>query len=247
MKPLIYVAIDIAGGEVVRLTRGEPETKTVYGDDPVSTAIEWKRRGAQWLHVVDLDGAIKGDPQNSKEIEKVIESVKIPVQVSGGIRSIEALDRWLGLGAARVVIGTKALDREFLSRALAQFADRIVAAVDSKGGFVRLAGWRERSSKRAGELALQLAEEGIQRLIFTDIDRDGTLSGPNYEAIEKLLGTVDVPVIVSGGVKSVAHVRRLARLGPRGLEGVIIGKALYSGSLTLQAAMNAIDEEQDDV
>lgn len=233
----VYVAIDVAGGKVVRLLRGDPEHTTVYRDDPVETAAGWEAQGAEWLHVVDLDGAIAGRPQDS--IGKILEAVTIPVQVSGGVRSVEAIDGWLTKGAARVVIGTKALDGKFLSRALAEFGPRIVAAVDAKGGLLRVSGWQEEIEERAVDVAKRLADTGVARLMFTDIDRDGTLSGPNFEAIEELLDVVDVPVIAGGGVATEADVARLTSLATRGLEGIIIGKALYSGSLALEAAKSA--------
>lgn len=240
MTPLdVYVAVDIAGGKVVRLTQGRIQDQTVYGQDPVATAKEWERRGAGWLHVVDLDGAIKGESQNAGTIEDILSSAGIPVQVSGGVRSIEAIRRWLERGASRVVLGTKALDEEFLSRALAEFGERVVAAVDSRAGVVQVAGWREQTAENPVAVARRLESAGVARLMFTDIDRDGTLLGPDLDAIGELLDAVGVPVIASGGVSSAADVQKLAALSPRGLEGVIVGKALYSGALTLEAAKEA--------
>lgn len=240
MSPLVVlVAIDIFGGRVVRFSQGRPEDMTVYGEDPVQTAVRWEGEGAEWLHVVDLDGALRGTPKNSEWISKILQSVKLPVQVSGGVRSMESVERWIELGASRVVVGTKAVEEEFLEEVLSKHADSIVAAVDSRGGLVRLAGWKVGTEQSAVALAERLASLGVRRLMCTDIDRDGTLRGPNFGLLKELLESVDVPVIASGGVSAAEDVARLAGLGEGNLEGVIIGKALYSGALTLDEAVRA--------
>lgn len=240
MSPLVVlVAIDIFGGRVVRFSQGRPEDMTVYGEDPVQTAVRWEGEGAEWLHVVDLDGALRGTPKNSEWISKILQSVQVPVQVSGGLRSKESVERWIELGASRVVVGTKAVEEQFLEEVLSKYADSIVAAVDSKGGLVRLAGWKVTTQQTPVALAERLVSLGVRRLMCTDIERDGTLRGPNFGLLKDLLESVDVPLIASGGVSAAEDVARLAGLGPGNLEGVIIGKALYSGALTLDAAARA--------
>lgn len=239
MALVILVAIDIADGEVVRVVRGRLEEKTTYRDDPVKTAIQWQQEGAEWLHVVDLDLALGRMAKNSSLIAGILESVEIPVQVSGGIRSIEAVSRWISLGASRVAVGTKALDEAFVSTALEEFGDKVVAAVDYRGGRVRVSGWQEEVDEGPVELARRLASAGVARLIVTDIERDGTLEGPNLEGIEQVLDAVEIPVIASGGVSGAQDIRRLTAFENRGLEGIIVGKALYSGAVTLDSAQQA--------
>lgn len=239
MPITVLVAVDVSEGRVVRLTRGEPGERTVYGEDPVATALAWQEQGAEWLHVVDLDAAIHGDPGNRRVIERLLEEVRIPAEVSGGIRTLEQIDVWLDCGAARVCVGTRALDSVFLAEAVARFGEAVVPAVDARAGRVRVAGWREDSGETVVEVAERMADAGASRIMFTDIERDGTLLGPNLQAIEEVLGAAGLPVIASGGVSGEGDVRALARLAPRGLEGVIVGKALYGGTLTLDRARAA--------
>ncbi|MGH9196570.1 MAG: 1-(5-phosphoribosyl)-5-[(5-phosphoribosylamino)methylideneamino]imidazole-4-carboxamide isomerase [Acidimicrobiia bacterium] len=238
-SPIILVAIDIVEDQVVRLRQGELQERTVYGHDPVETAVEWERSGAEWLHVVDLEGATRGEQANSKAIEEILKTVKIPVQVGGGLRSLSSIEAWLGKGASRVSIGTKALDPAFLSEALEEFADRIVASVDARQGEVRVEGWTHGSGSRAVEVAKRLAEAGVRRVVFTDIERDGTLQGPNFEGVREIVEAVEIPVIASGGVDTEFSIRKLAKFAEDGLEGIIIGKALYSGALSLDTAKQA--------
>ncbi|HVF11740.1 MAG TPA: 1-(5-phosphoribosyl)-5-[(5-phosphoribosylamino)methylideneamino]imidazole-4-carboxamide isomerase, partial [Actinomycetota bacterium] len=233
------VAVDIIEDQVVRLTRGEIQERTVYGDDPVEVAINWAKRGAEWLHVIDLDGATKGDQQNSKAMVEIIKNTSIPVQVGGGIRTVEAMSSWLDAGAARVVIGTKSEDQAFLRQAITEFGDKVVVAVDARAGRVQVGGWLEASGSSAVDAAKRAQDAGVSRIMFTDIDRDGTLMGPNLDAIEEILDAVSIPVIASGGVKNAHDVRSIAGLVGKGIEGIIIGKALYSGSLTLEEAKAA--------
>ncbi|HLF69462.1 MAG TPA: 1-(5-phosphoribosyl)-5-[(5-phosphoribosylamino)methylideneamino]imidazole-4-carboxamide isomerase [Actinomycetota bacterium] len=237
----IIVAIDIVEDQVVRLRQGELLERTVYGDDPIETAIRWEAQGATRLHVIDLDGATRGDASNSEAVERIISAVRIPVQVGGGIRSIDSIERWLEKGAARICVGTRSLDPTFLKEAIEVAGDRLIVAIDSRGGEVKVAGWLEGTGTRALDLAKQVESAGVSRIIFTDIERDGTLLGPNVEAIDELLSEVGIPVIASGGVSSDIDVMALAKLHERGLEGIIIGKALYSGALTLEVAQAAAE------
>lgn len=235
----ILVAVDIIEDQVVRLTRGEIQERTVYGDDPVEVALNWAKQGAEWLHVIDLDGATKGDQQNSKAMIEIIKNTSVPVQVGGGIRSVEAMSSWLDAGAARVVIGTKSEDEAFLRKAISEFGDKVVVAVDARAGRVQVGGWLEASGSSALDAAKRAQDAGVSRIMFTDIDRDGTLMGPNLDAIEEILDAVSIPVIASGGVKNAHDVRSIAGLIDKGVEGIIIGKALYSGSITLEEAKAA--------
>ena len=235
----IFVAIDIKGGRVVRLLRGDPAAATVYGEDPVATAAAWQHQGAGYLHVVDLDAAIGGAPPNTAVVKGIVTDVGVPVEVAGGIRSLEAIDAWLAAGAARVCIGTKALDPAFLGAALDAFGrDRIVAAVDARDGLVQVAGWQESSALATGEVIARLAGAGVARVLFTDIGRDGTLEGPNLAATKEVL-SAGIGVIASGGVSGVGDVEALVALGDPLLEGVVVGRALYSGALALSDALAA--------
>lgn len=233
---IIFVAVDIVEDQVVRLSRGELQERTVYGHDPVETAVEWANNGAEWLHVIDLDGATRGEQRNSKSVEEILRSVEIPVQVGGGIRSVKGIEDWLAAGATRVCVGTKIFDPQFLTDAVSQFGDSLVAAVDARGGEVRVGGWLEGGGATPVDTVKRLEDAGVRRIMFTDIERDGTLLGPNIDAIEEILDAATIPVIASGGVDNEHSVRELAKLN---LEGVIIGKALYSGAMSLEAAKAA--------
>jgi phosphoribosylformimino-5-aminoimidazole carboxamide ribotide isomerase len=234
----VFVAIDLQGGRVVRLLRGDPAAATVYGADPVATARSWVAEGATYLHVVDLDGAIGGTPGNAEVVSRIVEAAGIPVEVAGGIRSLGAIEGWLEAGAARVCIGTKALEERFLAEALAEFGEGVVAAVDARGGLVQVAGWQESSALSTAEVIARLAAAGVARVLFTDIGRDGTLEGPNLVATREVLDA-GMGVIASGGVSGVGDIEALVALGHPRLEGVVVGKALYSGALALSDALAA--------
>ena len=234
--PDILVAIDMVAGEVVRLTKGDMGQKTVYGQDPVQAAGEWVERGARWLHLVDLDGATGTGIDNSAPIGRILDGVTVPVQIGGGIRTMQAIAGWVERGASRVCIGTKSMDFEFLTEAAAEFGDRLVASLDTRAGTVRVGGWTEGSGTPTLDALKRMADCGIARVMFTDIERDGTLTGPNLQAIEQVLDAVDIPVIAAGGVTNTADLEMLAELAPRGLEGIVVGKALYSGSIDLADA-----------
>lgn len=238
--PVILVAVDMVAGEVVRLTRGDMGRKTVYGRDPVQAAEEWVARGARWLHLVDLDGATGSGIDNSGPIGRILDAAIVPVQIGGGIRSMEAIDRWVERGAARVCVGTKSMDFEWLAEAVSEFGDRLVASLDARAGTVRVGGWTEGSGTPTLEALEGMVDCGVSRIMFTDIERDGTLTGPNLEAIEEVLDAVEVPVIAAGGVTSVGDLEQLATLVPRGLEGVVVGKALYNGNIDLAEAQEKL-------
>lgn len=239
----VIPAIDIRGGRCVRLTQGDYERETVYAEDPAAVARRWQDAGGQRLHVVDLDGARQGRPLNAAAIQRVLAAVFLPVQVGGGIRNLAAVEQYLEMGANRVVLGTAVVkDRPFLMEALAQHGERIVVAVDARDGIVVAEGWREATKVAVVDLIRELVGLGVRRIAYTDVVRDGTLTEPNFAAIESLLEAVPVTqpplaVIYSGGIASIDHLLRLAGLG---LEGAIVGKALYTGAIDLAEALAAV-------
>jgi phosphoribosylformimino-5-aminoimidazole carboxamide ribotide isomerase len=234
--PVILVAIDMVAGEVVRLTKGDMGQKTIYGQDPVAAALEWEARGARWLHLVDLDGATGTGIDNSEPIGRIIQAAGVPVQIGGGIRSLEAIDRWVELGVTRVCVGTKSMDFKWLAEATAEFGDQLVASLDTRAGTVRVGGWTEGSGMPTLEALDRMIDAGVTRVMFTDIERDGTLTGPNLPAIEQVLDAASIPVIAAGGVTDTEDLVALATLAPKGLEGVVVGKALYNGNIDLAEA-----------
>lgn len=239
----IIPAIDIRGGRCVRLEQGDYNRETVFGADPVAVAKRWQDAGARRLHVVDLDGAREGRPRNENAIRGILEAAKISVQVGGGIRDIAAIQRYLEAGSERVVLGTTAVkDQTTLVNAVVLFRERILVAVDARGGVVATEGWMETSEMSATDLVRQLSEMGVPRIIYTDISRDATLTGPNMEAVGELLEVVSglpspVSVIVAGGISSIDDLRRLSTLD---IEGAIVGKALYTGNIDLTEAIAAL-------
>lgn len=240
---LVIPSIDIRGGKCVRLTQGDYARETIYDDDPVAVARRWQDEGASLIHVVDLDGAKAGAPVNLDVVERVVSGVDVPVQLGGGLRQWEDIARALGAGVARVVLGTAALeDRDLLQKAIAELGERLVVGIDARDGKVATRGWRETSTVTATELARDVEGLGVQRLVFTDIARDGTLSEPNYASLSAMMGAVRIPVIASGGVARLEHIGRLAALG---VEGAIVGRALYTGNLRLSEAIALATARQD--
>lgn len=214
------------------------DKETVYSDSPLEIACRWEDMGAEMLHVVDLDGAVAGRPVNSTVIEDIISSLKIDVQVGGGIRDLETARHYLNMGACRVVLGTAAVNNlEFVQAISTAFRGRIVISLDAKDGMIAVKGWTEVTEIDAIDLAKRFEGSGVSAIVFTDIKRDGTLTGPNIKSIEGLVSSVRVPVIASGGVSGIEDVKTLVMIKDPGLEGVIIGKALYSGSIDLRGAI----------
>ncbi len=240
----VIPVVDIRGGRCVRLVQGDYDRETVFADDPAEAARRWRDAGAKRLHVVDLDGAREGRPVNSASVGRIVAAVDVPVQMGGGLRDIEVVRRYLEAGVERAVLGTAAVkDRALLTSALASFPGRIIVGVDARDGIVVTEGWRDTSGIRAPELVRELAESGVPRVIYTDTLRDGTLTEPNFAALEALLSElrltgVDLQITYSGGVSSIDHLRRLAATGA---EGVIVGRALYTGDIDLGEALAAID------
>ena len=234
----VIPAIDIKGGQCVRLYQGQMDQETVYSDNPLEVARRWEEAGAEMLHVVDLDGAVEGAPVNSDIICQIISTLKIPVQVGGGIRETNAAGKYLDTGAARVVLGTAAVSYTGLVHLLAEtFPGKIVISLDASEGMVAIRGWQEVTNMSAVDVAKRFEDSGVCAIVFTDIKRDGTLAGPNIESIEKLSKNVKIPVIASGGVSGVKDIAELLTINNPELEGVIVGKALYSGAIDLREAI----------
>lgn len=235
---IVFPAIDLKGGQVVRLAEGDMERATVYGDDPAGQAMLFAEAGAKFLHVVDLDGAFAGKAQNQEAVEAILEAFPGHVQLGGGIRAPEAVEGWFGLGVSRIVIGTAALtDPQFVRDMARDWPGGIVVAVDAKDGMVATAGWAEVSDVPVADMARRFEDAGVAALLFTDIGRDGLLKGCNIDATVDLARHTDLPVIASGGVKGLDDIRMLALQAQEGIEGVITGRALYDGRLDLAAAI----------
>ncbi len=234
----VIPAIDIKGGQCVRLYQGQMDQETVYSDNPLEVARRWEEAGAEMLHVVDLDGAVEGAPVNSDIICQIISSLKIPVQVGGGIRESNSAGKYLDTGAARVVLGTAAVNYTGLVHLLAEtFPGKIVLSLDASEGMVAIRGWQEVTNMSAVDVAKRFEDSGVSAIVFTDIKRDGTLAGPNIESIEKLSKNVKIPVIASGGISGVKDIAALLTINNPELEGVIVGKAIYSGAIDLREAI----------
>ncbi len=236
---LVIPAIDLKGGRCVRLRQGDMAAETVYSDDVPGVALNWQRLGAALIHVVDLDGAVAGEPTNLARIDAVVKAVSVKVQVGGGIRTMDTVRRYLDIGVARVVLGTAALlDRGLLEQACREFPRRIVLGLDARDGHVAVRGWTSVSNTRAVDLLKSLAGYPLGAVVYTDIAKDGMLSGPNLVALREVVDASTVPVIASGGIVSVEDVLAIKALGSR-VEGAIVGKALYDGKLDLAAAIAA--------
>lgn len=241
---IIYPAIDIRGGRCVRLTEGRFDAETVFADDPAEMALKWAACGAQWLHLVDLDGALAGEGKNLPVIERILQSVKLPVQLGGGIRNMQAIDKLLTLGVQRVILGSAAVKNpELVAEVCRQYPGHIAVGIDAKNGDVAIEGWGQGSGVAAVELAKQMASYGVDKIIFTDISRDGMLSGVNAEATAALARACGVEIIASGGVASLEDIRRVKAVETDGVTGCIIGKAIYTGAVDLREALALAKEE----
>jgi phosphoribosylformimino-5-aminoimidazole carboxamide ribotide isomerase len=234
----VIPAIDLLGGRCVRLFQGDYARETHYSDDPVGMALRWEDLGAPRLHVVDLDGARDGAPANHEVMARICEMAAIPVEVSGGIRDLESVAAAFAYGAERVQLGSAAIRTpEFVSDVVRRYPDGIVVSIDARDGEVFTDGWRTPTGRTALDVAREMVEAGVPRLMFTDIGRDSTLTEPNFSALAELVASVGVPVVASGGVSKVEHLVRLARIG---CEGAIVGKALYEGTIELPTALAAV-------
>jgi len=241
---IIYPAIDLKGGKCVRLIQGDFDQVTTYGDDPVAMAWRWQEQGASWLHIVDLDGARTGQssPENVSAIQQIAREVGLPLQVGGGVRTPEIADRLIGLGVARVVVGTAAAqDAELAHTFFTRFGGHVAVGVDARDGIVAIKGWQQQSGEQTITFIQRMAQQGAQRFIFTDIARDGMLQGINLAALEEVAQAVpECAVIASGGVATLADIdalRQLKSAGAPNIDGVIVGKALYAGTVSLPEAL----------
>ena len=237
----LYPAIDLKDGQCVRLWRGRMDRATVFSDDPAGQAKSFAAQGCRWLHVVDLDGAFAGKSVNGRAVDSILDAAKIPVQLGGGIRDLATVERWLERGIARVVLGTLALRAPEIAReACAKFPRRIAIGIDAKAGRVAVEGWAEASDMEAGDLARRFEDSGAAAIVYTDIDRDGTMAGLNVEGTAELARGLSIPVIASGGVASIEDIKALKRAEDAGIEGVIVGRALYDGRLDLKEALGVL-------
>lgn len=229
---IIFPAIDILNGKCVRLIQGDYQQETVYSDSPVNMALEWERKGAEYLHLVDLDGAKTGQSINKQVIKEIAQSVSIPVQVGGGIRSIETVKEHIENGVSRVIIGTAAIsDPDFLQQAVDTYEDKIAVSIDAKNGYVATDGWTRTSEIKAIDLLLELEQMGVETIVYTDILKDGMLQGPNFAELTTINQATSIDVIASGGVTTKEDVQQLQSMN---LYGAIIGKALYDGNLKFE-------------
>jgi len=237
---IVFPAIDILGGKAVRLAQGDYDRVTVYNDNPFVQAKLFAEQGAEWVHVVDLDGARTGVPENIRIIERIANDSGLKVEVGGGIRSLATLKRLAFAGVLRCVLGTKLVtDHEFVDEAVAKYGDRVVAGIDARDGMVAVEGWREGTATPADELVGELAALGMRHLVYTDISRDGMQTGINAPAYSHVASVAGFPVVASGGVSTLDDIRALLALGPEVIEGVIAGRAIYEGAFTLPEALAA--------
>ena len=229
---ILFPAIDLKGGECVRLKLGEMSSATVYNSDPGAQARDFEAQGFRWLHVVDLDGAFAGESRNGAAVEAILKSTKNPVQLGGGIRTLAQIEAWLDKGLARVILGTVAVrDPELVKQACKAFPGKVAVGIDARGGKVAVEGWAEASTLGAIELARKFEGAGVAAIIYTDIDRDGVLAGINWEATIEMAEAVSIPVIASGGLASMADIVRMTMPDAAKLEGAISGRALYDGRI----------------
>jgi len=231
----IIPAIDIRGGKCVRLYQGDYGQQTTFADNPVEVALQWKSQGARWLHVVDLDGAAVGEPRNVAVVKRIIGRSALLMELGGGIRKEEVAEELLHSGVSRIVLGTAAIEKpELVEKLNRRFGQAVVVGLDARDGKIAIHGWRKDTVFDVLDLAREMTRIGVKRFIYTDVRRDGTLTEPNFDAIGKLMDRLDVPVVASGGVARLEHLQRLGELG---VEGAIVGKALYTGDINLREAI----------
>jgi len=231
----IIPAIDIKGGKCVRLYQGDYNQETVFDEDPVTAALTWYSQGARWLHIVDLDGAVAGEPKNTEVVGEIIKETGLLIELGGGVRQEEVAEKLLRQGVSRLVLGTAAIENRELIKTLCQkFGEAIAVSLDARDSKIAIHGWQKNTVFEVLQLSHEMVDAGVRRLIYTDIKRDGTLTEPNFDMIKKLLGEVNVPVIVAGGISRPEHLQGLKKLG---VEGAIVGKALYTGDINLGDAI----------
>ena len=236
---IIIPAIDLKDGRCVRLTQGDFRRVTVYSDNPVEMAEIWQENGAERIHVVDLDGSVAGSPRNKDVIQNIVEKIEVPIQVGGGIREIKTIEAYIRIGVQWVILGTMALrDMKFVKEACDSFRGRIILGIDANEGKAAIQGWMEQTSESAIDIASRYEGYGLAAVVYTDIKRDGMETGVNIEATKNIAQLVKIPVIASGGVSSMRDIERLLEVEKYGVTGVIIGKALYSGAISLKEAIS---------
>ncbi|MBV7393891.1 1-(5-phosphoribosyl)-5-[(5-phosphoribosylamino)methylideneamino]imidazole-4-carboxamide isomerase [Mameliella sediminis] len=239
---ILYPAIDLKDGKAVRLLRGDMDKATVFNDDPAAQALEFVAKGCEWLHLVDLNGAFAGEPVNAAAVEEILRQTKTPTQLGGGIRDMATIEMWLSKGLARVILGTVAVERPELVREAARaFPGQVAVGIDAKDGRVATKGWAEVTQVDAVELARSYEDAGVAAIIYTDINRDGAMQGPNVEATAAMANAVTIPVIASGGVSSIKDLKALRDCGAS-LNGAISGRALYDGAIDLAEALNVLKD-----
>jgi phosphoribosylformimino-5-aminoimidazole carboxamide ribotide isomerase len=239
----VIPAIDLRQGRCVRLYQGDYDRETVFCDDPVAIALKWQGAGAKRLHIVDLDGAAEGRLCNEAVVKRILHASLLRIQIGGGIRQIKTMERLFGMGVERVILGTAAIENPSLvSQACHRFGQGVIVSIDARNGLVRTHGWRKGSELSAVELLERMTDSGVSRFIYTDISRDGTLTEPNFEAIKELIAQSSIPIIAAGGISNLEHLRRLGQIG---VEGAIIGQALYSGDIDLKEAIQVINQAYD--
>ena len=239
----LYPAIDLKDGNCVRLLRGEMDAATVFNNDPGDQAKAFKDAGFKRIHLVDLNGAFEGKPVNAAAVERILASTNVPAQLGGGIRDLQTIEMWLDKGVSRVILGTIALrDPEIVKAACKAFPGHIAVGIDARDGMVAVEGWAETSETSALDLARKFEDVGVEAIIYTDIDRDGALQGVNVEATQALAEAISIPVIASGGVASIKDIENLLAVQSSGIEGVIIGRALYDGRIDPAAALKLVEK-----
>jgi phosphoribosylformimino-5-aminoimidazole carboxamide ribotide isomerase len=240
---ILYPAIDIRGGRTVRLVRGDYDRETAYDADPVDAARRWVDQGARFLHVVDLDGAREGRPANLEHVRRIVDAVEVPVQLGGGLRDATTVREALSTGAERAVVGTAAQsDPDLLGALIDEHGERLVVSVDARGGKVAVEGWTQRTATPARDMIVALAERGVERLVYTPVDVDGTLEGPALEELEEIAGRTSAELIYSGGIGSLDDLRALARLELPNLGGAIVGRALYEERFTVADGQSTLGD-----
>jgi phosphoribosylformimino-5-aminoimidazole carboxamide ribotide isomerase len=238
---ILYPAIDIRDGQAVRLVQGDYERETAYDDDPVVAARRWVNEGAAWLHVVDLDGAREGEPRNLEHVRRIVAAVEVPIQLGGGLRDSGKVEDAISTGVERVVLGTAALrDPDMVEAIAAAHGDRVIASIDVRGGKVAAEGWTERSELTPEEVVATLSERGIDRFVYTPVDVDGLMEGPDLDSLRALSQSTEAALIYSGGIGSLDDLRALAALGLENLDGVIVGRALYERRFTVSDGQEAL-------
>ncbi len=238
---IIIPAVDIKGGKCVRLEQGFMDRETIFSDYPEEMALQWERKGAKRLHLVDLDGAVQGIPFNKKVIRNVVDRVSIPVQLGGGIRDLDTIEGYINLGIDQIIIGTVAYkDPDLVETACRRYPGRIIVGIDSKDSYASVEGWTEPTNIIAIDLAKRFEDMRINSIIYTDIKRDGMKRGPNIDAIREFATAINVPLIAAGGISSIKDIENMAELEEDGLSGIIVGRALYDGSIRLEQAINTL-------